>query len=441
MKKIVIIGAGLSGLMSAYLLKKEAETPVDIVILEKGVSFEKRLSGRNPSLVSGTGGAGTLFGGKLCYPPASSGIWKKTLFTAKKFASFEKECIIPFLNVMPQSKGNIPRYSAAGCVDFQTGLLRKEYTSFLVTKEELNNFVITLVKKLEAMNVKINNECVFKKLDKKHGGYLVSYSNNNEKKDIQEHCDYVIFSTGRDSANVITNWLSEITPLTLNHPDLGLRVSMPLENAEVFNRIGNDIKLKMRYGDISVRTFCVCSGGNKTGISMNGLRYYDGHFDNELTKVVNLGILARNKTIAGFNAAELYCNSLNKYLYSDLTLKDFLKYSDKLITSSTMFDNSLLAVKSFILLLQEKGIIGSDSGNYPLWLPSVDNLNPGVQIDSNLETMTKNVYVVGDAAGLSRGFVQSLWSSYCACQNILQKINYSIGAYKTKICAAIKNIA
>jgi hypothetical protein len=143
----------------------------------------------------------------------------------------------------------------------------------------------------------------------------------------------------------------------------------------------------------------------------------------------------------GFEAVELYCNSLKKYLYSDLTLKDFIKYSDKLITSSNTFDNTFLAVKLFILLLQKKGIIGSDSGHYPLWLPSVDNLNPKVQVDSNCETMTHNVYVIGDATGLSRGFVQSLWSSYCACQNILQKINYSNGIHKVKLFAMMKNIA
>lgn len=441
MKKVIIIGAGLSGLMSAYLIKKEAESFVDVIILEKGVSFEERLSDQNPSLVSGTGGAGTLFGGKLCYPPASSGIWEKTGFTTEKFDLFEKNCINPFLKVKSQNENNIHSRYMASYVDFQTGLFRKEYASYLVTKEALNNFIIVLVKKLESMKVRINNECTFKKLDKKSDGYLISYYNNNENNEIQEYCNYIIFSTGRDSANRICNWLSEITPFTLNHPDLGLRVSMPLESTDAFNCIGKDIKLKKKYGDTCIRTFCVCSGGSKAEIIMNGLRYYDGHFDNELTKIVNLGILARNKTIIGFEAVELYCNFLKKYLYSDLTLKDFIKYSDKLITSSTTFDIILLTIKSFILLLQKKGIIGSDSGHYPLWLPSVDNLNPKVQVDSNCETMTHNVYVIGDATGLSRGFVQSLWSSYCACQNILQKINYSNGIHKMELYTTMKNIA
>jgi len=441
MKKVFIIGAGLSGLISAYLLKKDAKSPINIVVFEKGLSFEKRLSSQTPNLVSGTGGAGTLFGGKFCYPPASSGIWKKTLFSTDKFESFEKDCITPFLGKISENKNNKSFCPSAECIDFQTGLLRKEYVSYLVTKDELNNFVVTLVNKLEAMNVKINNECIFKGFEKKSNGYIVSYSNNNENKIIKEQCDCIIFSTGRDSAKIISNWLSEITPLTLSNPDLGLRLSMPLKDIEAFNCIGKDVKVKKRFGDISVRTFCVCSGGNKAEILMNGFSYYDGHFDNKLTKTVNLGILARDKNIKGFEAVELYCNSLKKYLYSDFTLKDFLKHSEKLITSSNMFDNTLLAVKSFILLLQKKGIIGSDSNHYPLWLPSVDNLNLKVEIDSNCETKTKNVYVVGDATGLSRGFIQSLWSSYCACQNILQEFNYNNGVQKLEMCTEIKNIA
>ena len=78
MKKIAIIGAGLSGLTMAYNIKRNCGA--NVVIFEKGKCYIERIEVESNELLCGEGGAGTVFGGKLCFPPASSGVWLRSNF-------------------------------------------------------------------------------------------------------------------------------------------------------------------------------------------------------------------------------------------------------------------------------------------------------------------------------------------------------------------------
>jgi len=53
MKNIYIVGAGLSGLLAAYLVSQQSDAKV--VILEQGDSFESRINTPHGSLISGVG--------------------------------------------------------------------------------------------------------------------------------------------------------------------------------------------------------------------------------------------------------------------------------------------------------------------------------------------------------------------------------------------------
>jgi uncharacterized FAD-dependent dehydrogenase len=93
-----------------------------------------------------------------------------------------------------------------------------------------------------------------------------------------------------------------------------------------------------------------------------------------------------------------------------------------LIKSTSKYDAVLEAIVHFVKLLERNGIITSNFNSYPVYLPSIDRLNPFVATNKYFETPMRNIYVIGDAAGISRGFIQSLWSSYFASENILYKI-------------------
>ena len=211
-------------------------------------------------------------------------------------------------------------------------------------------------------------------------------------------------------------------------PDLGLRLSVPRTNGNIFSEVGKDVKIKTQINGIGVRTFCVCSGGDKTLVSTNRIQYYDGHFGEDITPIANLGILARSPKLCGYNYAEEYCSCLKKYANSEMTLSDFVKNWNKLISETSIFDEILYALVCFIKRLQAGGKFPEnlDLDQCPVFIPSVDNLSPMVNTNKHFETNCHNLYVIGDACGMSRGFIQSMWSGFCASKNIISKCEYGI---------------
>ena len=80
------------------------------------------------------------------------------------------------------------------------------------------------------------------------------------------------------------------------------------------------------------------------------------------------------------------------------------------------------ALRLFVTLLQHNGVLNNPLSEYPLYLPSVDGFNPKVETNTYFETVIKNLYVIGDASGNSRGFVQAMWSAFCASKHLTAKI-------------------
>ena len=170
----------------------------------------------------------------------------------------------------------------------------------------------------------------------------------------------------------------------------------------------------------------MCAGGTHALVNLNDIQYFDGHFDDFITKEVNLGILARSPYIFGYEGAALYCQSLRKYINADLSLKDFCIYSDHFLGANAMFDDIFNGIKEFIYVLQREGILEDNLDKYPAWLPSADRWNSIVETNQYFETKEKNLYIIGDAIGISRGFIQAMWSAYCASNNILLKTHTNV---------------
>lgn len=417
MKKIAIIGAGLSGLMSAFLLKSNEN--VEITIFEEGFPFEERVGLDSPSLVSGVGGAGTVFGGKFCFPPASQKIWEKTYYSRERFEIFFNKYIVPFL----ETKIILSEWDKIPAFNIYRGIVKKNYQSLLISKRELNSFVEKIVNELLQMGVEIQTRCSVKHVRKRKSGYMLEYSYANIGLQEKAYFDYVLVATGRYSADNIDEQLKGLVAISYQRPDLGLRISMDLKSHEVFQKIGSDVKLKTHICGIDARTFCVCSGGDSATVSLKELNYYDGHFGGRITSTVNMGILARSPYIYGYDTIVLYCKLLQKYMGLDLSLKDYVAYAHKMVEQVGIFNDLADGLVSFILMMKRSGILNDNLDSYPVYLPSVDRLNPIIHTNSTFETKSQNLYVIGDASGESRGFIQAMWSAFCASENILEKIS------------------
>jgi len=412
MTNIAIIGAGLSGLISAYVLSKEPG--ISVTIFEKGQSYADRITSKSEDALTGVGGAGTISGGKLCFPPASSGVWQKTGLNAADFNNFVDSYLAPLI-------GNINEHRIYPFFDKDTmfDFYNKKYETKLLLKKEMKRFINALLSALHEQNVIINSRVNCIRFEKRENAVKVFY-NNTYSDAFSEAFDYVIIATGRSSAKNIVKWFSNVE-ITHNAPDLGIRVSINNNENEIFSKYGEDVKLKASYGDISVRTFCVCSGGDKTLVKYENQEYYDGHFNDTLSNVVNFGLLVRNKNIVGIDNAINYCKAFSGFIGDDISLKDIIRYKSVLIKTQPRFGYVFEAIERFITRLIKDGLITVNLDKYQAFMPSIDRLNPIISTNRFFESELENIYIVGDAVGISRGFIQSMWSAYYASGNILWK--------------------
>ena len=411
MKKTYIIGAGLSGLFAAYLIKSYSAT--DVVILEQGESFESRVENLSRSLVCGVGGAGTLFGGKFCFPPASAAIWKKTRYTHALFEKFKERCIAPFLpqGLLP------PQVEQVHLPDSK--IKESFFNTQLVLKNDMHSFVLKLIRHILASGVDIRDKSRLEHFTlTTDGTYELVYSDKSGKH--VEHANTVVFATGRSSFNAVHEWFGRFGIVKRQPPDLGIRLTLNSNIHPMFD-IGHDRKLKMKFGNIGVRTFCVCSGGDTVIVQNQHLKYYDGHFLEQLTDHVNFGILARNNSPIEDHILDVFCNVLGQYINSDISLKDFFNLAPCIMKTEPKVAPILDSICKFINALEANEIINGNPSEIPVYLPSVDRLNPQISVDEHFETPLPNVYVIGDSTGISRGFIQSMWSAYCAAEHIGSK--------------------
>lgn len=403
---VVVVGGGLSGLSAALSIAQAGD--VQVTILEKGDEYGARLQSAEGSILCGLGGAGTLSGGKLCFPPASKGVWRKTANMIHEFAQFRNAY---FSNVKVRDCNNVTPFIQRDT----ERVFCKHYENKLVLKEEMNEWVSNLISSVEALGVIIRCNCEFLQFKHSDNGVIVSFRNKDGYLERQE-ASYLLLGTGRTSTALLHRVLGggQMLPAM---PDLGIRLSLDRKQHSRFAVVGKDVKLKCSVDDFLLRTFCVCSGGDVVKVSNNKQWYFDGHFGSDITNVANLGILARTPKLRGNGVAEDYLNAMQKYVNAGISLSDFMKYY-KLLAHNNQYEPLFSAIIVFVKELQKAGIIEQHPSTIPVMIPSVDRFNPTVLTSSNFETFVPRVFVVGDAAGVSRGFVQALWSGHCAAERI-----------------------
>lgn len=408
MRRIVVVGGGLAGMAAAIKIRRYSQ--MEVILLEQGVSYANRLD--NPSeRVVGMGGAGTLAGGKLCFPPASSGAWSKGRFSKKRFANFLEE----WAGFLPLDVFD----SAVMPFVHSDTIYYKPYRSQLVCKSEMSRCVHGFVGELESCGVDMRLETKVKRIVPTNRCHMLDLRSRDGRHSLLA-ADSVIIATGRSSAFEIERVLPTSVRINEQSLDLGFRFTAPRSEVPVFSLLGNDVKLKANYGGVSVRTFCVCSGGEATLVDVGGLTYADGHFGEVLTEQVNIGILGRHGALRGEKAAWAF-HELAETLFSDAdTLGSLLSIFERFSEGGPMSE-LFRAFSEYINELLRIGVLGKNFADYPVQIPSMDRLNPIVTTDESFMTDVNDLYVIGDASGSSRGFLQALWGGNVAAERILEK--------------------
>ena len=331
---VVIVGAGISGLLTAYKIKseiKEGERDISIAILEKGHSLEKRVcpaSSGKPcanckvcSITSGLAGAGAFSDGKFNLGTSYGGNLGSILGEdiAMKYINETYDILSQFIT----KEMNIKIYEndselTKKCLQNNLQLLDMK-VAHLGTD---NNYKIMegLIKWLKKHNVKIfeDTEVIdVKKSERsnklnKFAKYCI-YTGKNKY-----YTDLLVLATGRSGAKFIEKIVKDFSiKYTTNKIDIGVRVEMDDKIWEEFSNKIYEPKIiyKTKTFEDTTRMFCFNKGGiittekNDDIITVNGHSFADPE---KKTKNCNFAILSSIEFTEPFNKPTEYAQSYAK---------------------------------------------------------------------------------------------------------------------------------
>lgn len=454
MYNVAIIGAGPAGIFSALeIVKLRPEWKV--VLIEKGQKIEKRkcpiregspkcVNCKRCGLLCGWGGAGAFSDGKLTLTPDVGG-------HLVDYMSREKvEELIKYADDM---------YLEHGATDEVFG------TNMEVFREIEREAVKAELKLVHSPVRHLGTE---RSLDvlKHMQDYLddrITILNNVTAQNLIVECEqvkgivldngdiikaqYTIIAPGREGADWLTHeFAKNKIGMVNNAVDVGVRVELP---APVFAPLTDKLyESKLVYysptfGD-EVRTFCMNPNGEVVQENYNGIATVNGHsYANIKTNNTNFALLVSKKFTEPFkepiaygqhiaSLANMLAGGILVQRFGDLlegrrSTPDRIKSSiiTPTLTCATPGDLSLVIpyrqMKSIIEMLfaLDKIAPGTASRYTLLYGIEVKFYSARVKLTNELETEgVKNLFTIGDGAGVTRGLIQASASGVYVAQTI-----------------------
>lgn len=250
------------------------------------------------------------------------------------------------------------------------------------------------------------------------------------------YANYVIIAPGRVGAEWLTNEFGNLgVPLENNAVDIGVRVELPAPVMEELTDKLYEVKLVYNaptFGD-DVRTFCMNPHGEVVCENYEGITTVNGHsWANKKTKNTNFSLLVSSKFTEPFNEPIAYgqhiarlANMLGGGLlvqrFGDLldgrrSTPEKIKQGTVVPTfaNATPGDLSLVLphrhLTSIIEMLEalDKIAPGVASRYTLLYGIEVKFYSARVKLSNELETQgIKNLFAIGDGAGVTRGLIQA----------------------------------
>ncbi len=453
---VIIIGAGPSGIFAAMELCKL--NGLKVMLLEKGPDLFKRecLAKKENSickrckpcyLVSGFGGAGAFSDGKLTLSPEFGG----ALGDYINLQDFDE-----LINYVDRSYLSYGAHSKVYGVD---GTLIKELQRQAATADL--NLVPAKIRHLgtENCNHILNKmrEELEEKIDIRTGESVVDIIAENgkatgvltEKGDTWK-AEYIICGPGRAGSEWFLEEAKKLGLKGSNNPvDIGVRVEVPAITMEHITEKMYESKL-IYYSpsfDDRVRTFCMNPHGEVVAENNNGLITVNGHsYANKQTYNTNFALLVSKKFTEPFKEPISYGRniaSLANMLGEGVIIQrlgDLLEgrrsTSERIkrglvrptLNGATPGDLSLVIpyrhLTSILEMLEalNKVAPGVNSRHTLLYGVEVKFYSFRLDLYNNLETGIKNLFAVGDGAGVTRGLVQASASGIVAAREICDRL-------------------
>lgn len=452
---IIIIGAGPGGIYSAYELTKE-HTDLKIAVFEAGNPLEKRrcpidgekvtscIRCKTCAIMSGFGGAGAFSDGKYNITNNFGG----TLYEhVGRQTALDLMNYVDHINISHGAE-NTKLYSTAGtrfkklCLQNKLHLLD---ASIRHLGTDLNYVVLENLYKELKDKVDFYFNTPVSTIEVLSEGFRVVYG------DTSADCRKCIISVGRSGSKWMESVCRQLSIPTLsNRVDLGVRVELP---AVIFSHLTDELyESKIVYRtekfEDNVRTFCMNPYGIVVNENTNGIITANGHSYEDVnmrTENTNFALLVSKHFSEPFRDSNGYGESIARLSnmlgggvivqrFGDLmrgrrsTVRRIEEGLVRPTLKATPGDLSLVLPKrildGIIEMIQalDKIAPGTANDDTLLYGVEVKFYNMEVEIDENLESPYKGLYIIGDGSGVTHSLSHASASGVYVARHILANI-------------------
>ena len=451
---VIIIGAGPGGIYSAWELAMK-KTELKIAVFEKGRELEKRKCPINgdtvkncvgcPScaIMSGFGGAGAFSDGKYNITNEFGGTLHD--YIGKKKA-MELMRYVDDINMSHGGEGT--RMYSTGDTKFKKICIQNNLHLLDASVRHLGTDVNYIV--LEQLFAELKDRvdfffnCAVEHVTKEGEGYGVHTS------DESYFCKRCIISVGRSGSKWMETVCQEMDiPTKSNRVDIGVRVELP---AVIFAHLTDELyESKIVYRtekfEDNVRTFCMNPNGIVVNENTNGIITVNGHSyegNEKKTDNTNFALLVAKHFSEPFKDSNGYGESiarLSNMLGGGVIVQRFgdlvrgrrsteKRIEEGLVTptlSATPGDLSLVLPKRIMdgiiemIYALDKVAPGTANDDTLLYGVEVKFYNMEVEIDKNLESCHKGLYVIGDGSGVTHSLSHASASGVYVARHIISE--------------------
>ncbi len=431
---VIIVGAGPGGIFSAYELTKQNKD-LKIAVFEAGNALEKRhcpidgdkikscINCKSCSIMSGFGGAGAFSDGKYNITNNFGGTLHELI--GKKQA-LDLMNYVDEINMKYGGEGT-KLYSTANS-KFKKLCIQNKLNLLDASVRHLGtdiNFVV-----LENLYAELKDKVDFhfntpvRSIEKTSDGYKIICADGGFE------CEQCIVSVGRSGSKWMEKVCHELGIETKsNRVDIGVRVELP---AVVFSHLTDELyESKIVYRtekfEDNVRTFCMNPYGMVVNENTNGIVTVNGHSYEDpalRTENTNFALLVSKHFSEPFEDSNGYGESiarLSNMLGGGVIVQRFgdlvrgrrsnvKRIEEGLVNptlSATPGDLSLVLPKRILdgiiemIYALDKIAPGTANDDTLLYGVEVKFYNMEVELDENLETKHKGLYMIGDGSGIT----------------------------------------
>ena len=453
---VIIIGSGPAGIFAALELVKNPG--LKVLMVEKGSDIQQRscpmienniacVQCSLCSILCGWGGAGAYSDGKLTLTPEFGG-WLKDYISGSDLSSF-----IEYVDTIYQSFG------AGGVVHGEDNealsRLKKRaagYNLELIPARirhigtDLCKEVLQKIREHLSGKIDFIFDVPVEQIRMQNGEATGVVTEDGQTYDAR----YVIAAAGREGSGWLSGEAKRLGLLVQKNPvDIGVRVELPAHIMKDITDIayeGKFIYSSKRFRD-RVRTFCMNPYGEVVKEYSEGIYSVNGHsYRSRTTDNTNFALLVSTDFTQPFNepiAYGRYIAGLANLLGGGVIvqrlgdLKMGRRSTPERIAEGSVrptLEDSTPGDLSFVLPYRHLHNItemlealdnvapGVNSGDTLLYGVEVKFYSMKLKLTPSLETEVRNLFAVGDGAGVTRGLIQASISGVVAAREVLMRV-------------------